>query len=281
MKILWVTILSFTFLNPVTQAQKIVSGSVQHSEEKTVIPYVNIGIIKLMRGTVSDDLGRFSLNYETIKDTVTFSAIGFQPKKLVISELLKSGIVQLEPKMYTLEDLTIREKALSEIRELGNNIRKKERSIGFGSTMLGTEIGGLIEIDRETLIYSAHFIFNNTGEDSLMFRVNLYEMRDGKPFRNLLPENVLFLAPENPGLVSVDLREYELVIDKDVILSVEWVKAVSLDTGDIQQISFRAKRKLRKPNTWFRSTSLVPFVKMDQFVKYDIGFYLTAQQVKK
>jgi hypothetical protein len=262
-------------------SQNSISGHVIDSVTNQGIPYVNIGIIKLMKGTVSDGEGLFSLSYNSEDDIVSFSAIGYESVKRSVQELMDNNSVTMKPIRYELEEISVKEKALGRIKDMGHNLKERGKSIGFGSTLLGTEIGGQIEIDRETIIYSAHFIFNHTGNDSLLFRVNLYEMENGKPGRNLIPENVLFNPLKEPGTATVDLRKFDLVTDKTVLLSVEWVKAVSLDNQEIQDFSFRAERKIRKPNTWYRSTSLTPFIKMDQYVKYNIGFYLTAQQVKK
>ncbi|MAL17094.1 MAG: hypothetical protein CL670_06150 [Balneola sp.] len=277
------TSILFTFLliTNIAYSQNTITGQVIDAETGQPIPFVNIGIVELLKGTVSTQNGAFTLGYNGESDEVSFSAIGFEPAKRTVKELLANSAVMLQPVRYELDEITVEEKALGRIKDMGFNLKKRGHSIGFGSTLLGTEIGGLIDIDRETIIYSAHFIFNHTGNDSLLFRVNLYEMENDKPGRNLIPENVLFNPPKEPGTATVDLRKFDLVTDKSVLLSVEWVEAVSLDNQEIQDISFRADRKMRRPNTWYRSTSLAPFMKMDQYVKYNIGFYLTAQQVKK
>jgi hypothetical protein len=115
----------------------------------------------------------------------------------------------------------------------------------------------------------------------MIFRVNIYEMENGRPSANLIPENVLLEAPIEPGTVSVNLSRFNIITDKDVLLSLEWVEAVSLGDNEIQSITFRAQKTRKNPNTWFRSTSFSPFIKFDEFVKYNIGFYITAQQVRK
>ncbi|MEQ8524496.1 carboxypeptidase-like regulatory domain-containing protein [Gracilimonas sp.] len=268
-------------LSTLSFSQEKVTGIVQDAETGKAVPYVNIGIISLMKGTVSNAEGKFSLGYTAEIDSVTFSAIGYETDTFSIKDILADEVILLNPATYNLDEITVKEKALGRIKELGYNLNKKRQSISFGSTLLGTEIGGLIEIDRQTLIYSAHFIFNHTGDDSLLFRVNLYEMNGDKPVRNLITENELFRAPKEPGTVLVNLRGYDIVTEENVLLTVEWIEAVSLNNSEIQDISFRADRTMRKPNTWFRTTSQAPLLKMDQFVKYNIGFYLTAQQVKK
>ena len=193
--------------------------------------------------------------------------------------MLKKNAIQLTPATYEMEEIVVQEKALGKMKNLGYKLEKRGQSVGFGSTQLGTEIGGLIEIDRETIIYQAFFTVNNTSEEELLFRVNLYEFENGNPVRNLIPENVIIAAPKEPGTFSVNLTKYNIVTEKDVLLSLEWVKAVSVEQDEIQGIAFRAAKSRRSPNMYMKFTSLAPFRKMDEFVKYHLGFYVTARQV--
>lgn len=259
-------------------AQGQVDGVVLDADTNEPVPYVNIGIIEQMRGTVSNKGGQFNLRFESDADSVLFSAIGFQSVKSSIRDLLNASSVRLQKTTYEMEEIVINQRALGNLKELGYNLRKRGHSIGFGSTQLGTEIGGLIEIDRETVIYSARFIFNKTGDDKLLFRVNVYEFENGEPINNLVPENILVSSPEEPGTLSVDLSDYTIVTDKDVLLTLEWVEAVSLDGNEIQNVSFRSDRTRRNANVYLKSTSHAPFMKIDQFIKYHLGFYVTARQ---
>ena len=259
-------------------AQGQVDGVVLDADTNEPIPYVNIGIIKQLRGTVSSTNGQFKLRFESDADTVLFSAIGFQSVKSSIRDLLNNPALKLEKTTYRLEEIVVNERPLGNLKDLGYNLRKRGHSIGFGSTQLGTEIGGLIEIDRETVIYSARFIFNSTADDKLLFRVNVYEFENGKPIKNLVPENILVSSPGEPGTLSVNLSDYKIVTDKDVLLTLEWVEAVSLDENEIQNVSFRSDRTRRNANVYLKSTSHAPFMKIDQFIKYHLGFYVTARQ---
>jgi hypothetical protein len=260
-------------------SQNYVNGVVLDSDTDAPIPYVNIGIAERMSGTVSGGQGLFQLRYESETDSVLFSAIGYQSYKTADHDLLDDTSVLLSPEMYNLEEIVVSERALGRMTELGYNLRKRGQNVGFGSTQLGTEIGGLVQIDREIIIYRAHFTFNNTGKEKLLFRVNLYEFEGGEPFKNLIPENILISPPDQPGTITVDLSNYNIATDKDILLSLEWVEAVSLEENEIQNITFRADRTRRDANVYFRSTSHAPFWKFDQFVKYHLGFYVTARQV--
>lgn len=277
-----VSILVIIFL--IVQAgysQNFAEGQILDAESEEPIPYVNIGITRLMTGTVSHENGAFRLEYNSEDDLITFSAIGYEIHEMAVRDLLSNGSVYMSPTTYEMDEIIVQEKALGKIKNLGYKLDKRGESVGFGSTQLGTEIGALIEIDRETIIYQAFFTVNRTTDEELLFRVNLYEFENGESTRNLIPENVLVAAPEKSGTFSVNLTKYNIVTEKDVMLSLEWVKAVSLEQDEIQDIAFRADKTRRNPNAYLRSTSLAPMVSMEQFVKYNLGFYLTARQVRQ
>ena len=65
------------FAQPV-YSQDQSGGRLIDSETGDPIPYANIGIPKIMSGTVSDEDGRFILKYNSVNDIVLFSAIGFE-----------------------------------------------------------------------------------------------------------------------------------------------------------------------------------------------------------
>ena len=261
-------------------SQNFSAGQVLDAETGDPIPYVNIGITKRMAGTVSDENGVFRLKYNSEGDLITISAIGYEIHEITVRDLLNDDSIYMTQTMYEIEEIIVEERALGGIKNLGYKLDNRGESVGFGSTQLGTEIGGLIEIDRETIIYQAFFTVNRTTDEELLFRVNLYEFENGESKRNLIPENVLVAAPEEPGTFSVNLTKYNIVTEKDVMLSLEWVKAVSLEQDEIQGLAFRADKTRRNPNAYFRSTSHAPMLSMEQFIKYNLGFYLAVRQVR-
>jgi hypothetical protein len=177
-----------------------------------------------------------------------------------------------------MEEIIVEEKGLSELRELGYNLKRRRQSIGFGSTLLGTEIGAHINIDKETVVEKAFFIFNRSRGENLLFRVNLYQFDGEKVGPNLIPENVIIESPDSARTVSVDLSKYNIVTSKNLLLSLEWVDAVNLGEDEVQGITFRADESRRGSNTYLKTTSFAPFIKTDSYVKYRLGFYLTVRQ---
>ena len=47
----------------------------------------------------------------------------------------------------------------------------------------------------------------------------------GRPFKNIMKENILIpINPKQTGPVLVDLMSYNIVLNDDVIVTLEWVK---------------------------------------------------------
>jgi hypothetical protein len=261
-------------------SQGVTEGRIVDSQSNKPIPYVNIGIPTGNIGTVSDSNGNFKLQYRSDNDMVMISAIGYRGRQVSVPDLLQAPVVFLEPITYTMDEIVVEEQALGELKELGYHLKKRRQSIGFGSTLLGTEIGALIRVDRETVVEEAFFTFNRARGEQLLFRVNLYRFENGSAGENLIPENVLVQSPESATTVSVDLSSYNITVQDDILLSLEWVDAVTLEENELQGIAFRADKSRRGSNTYLKTTSFAPFISTDPFVKYRLGFYITARQVR-
>lgn len=58
-----------------------------------------------------------------------------------------------------------------------------------------------------------------------IFRLNIYKASKGRPGDNLLKNNILIpVNPKQTGVISVDLRKYNIVLKEDVIVTMEWVE---------------------------------------------------------
>lgn len=273
-------LLLFATRVPVPFAQQVLEGTILDAQTGDSLPYVNIGIPSRETGTVSDASGFYRLTYRAVSDSVLFSAIGFESIKIPVFELLRNTNIRMKPAVYEMEDIVVTG-TVSETSDIyGHRLSRRGDNIGFGSTQLGKEIGARIEIRRPVKIQSAHFMVNRAGADSLLFRVNLYSLDERSNGQNLIPENIILTAPSEPGILSVDLEPYNIVVQDDVLLSLEWVEAVILNEDELQDIAFRAARTGRNPNLLLKSTSHAPFRSYDDLVPYRLGFYLTGKRFR-
>jgi hypothetical protein len=65
----------------------------------------------------------------------------------------------------------------------------------------------------------------------LRFRLNFYTVENGLPLETLLKENIIIETDIYSGIVTKDLTPYEIVIDQDFFVAIEWIE--DLGSGDL------------------------------------------------
>ncbi len=260
------------------QAQITIKGQTLNAESGESIPYVNIGITAKAKGTVSDFEGKYRLVAET-GDMVTISAIGYKTIDVKAEDLKRTPLIQLESKGYELSTIEIEAQRFKS-GEVMLGLKNKTRglSIGFGSAQLGTEIGALIEVDHPTYIKNANFVLNHAKGDSLLFRVNIYSYKDGKVGDNLLPENVFIKEKQRKGTITVDLSAYNLILDSDVMLSLEWLR--NFDEVGNKNITFDTKKSRKLKGVYAKYFSNGTFRKVPFKAKLKPCFYFIGKELE-
>ena len=255
------TILLFE-LSTETEMKTSITGTILDKETGEPLPYVNIGILSRERGTVSNQDGRFNLEFteEIATDTIRISSIGYRPQEIRIQDLEDSEIsIRLEEQPGELDEIIIPVKGLTS-KTLGNKTQSKFMSTGFSYDQLGAEMGVRINVRRSPTYVDAFntFITYNRLSSRSVFRLNFYSVKKGKPDRNLLKSNILVgIDPKQTGVISVDLEPYDIVLHEDVIVTLEWVENIGennkgeaiffslaiLNSGTIYKRSSQAKFK--------------------------------------
>lgn len=213
----------------VLSAQTIITGQVLNKESSEPIGYVNIGIVKQQVGTVSNVDGVFSLKSENEQDSVLFSAIGFYSESVSISDILEKGEVFLTSRIYESEEIHIDGKAKRRKEKRFGSRSNRFGGVGISRAVPGNEIGARIEIDKTIYVKSATFRVGDIHTDSVIMRVNLYEFEKEQLGQNLMSKDVLLTIKEI-GNKTVDLSYQNLVIDKDVLLTLEYVYTTREDS---------------------------------------------------
>ena len=274
-------ILFVLFGATVLQGQALLSGKVLDESTGHGIPFVNIGVVGADIGTVSDEKGRFYLKSGSTKDSVAFSSVGYGTRVLALVDLQKQRTVNLHPVVYTFPKVEVVGEVGDDMRILGHKLEKKGHSIGFTSQQLGTEIGAHIRINRKLMLTSAHFTLNHTGGDSLLFRLNLREFQKGEVGRKLFPHNVILRFPQESGTVEVDLTAFELVVEEDVLMTLEWIRDAEGEGNE--GITFRSSTGGRE-NAYIKQTSLSNYIKVSDVAEgapgLRLGFYLKGREAK-
>jgi hypothetical protein len=91
--------------------QKVIEGKVLEVRSNTPISYANIGIVNSPVGTISNEDGTFVIEIPEshLKDTLTFSALGYVRKSVPVRMLHENGGIRLflRPKETILKEVTV------------------------------------------------------------------------------------------------------------------------------------------------------------------------------
>ena len=217
-------------------AQNQYSGKVLSENDKPVA-YVNIGVIGKNVGTVSNPNGNFKIHLPDSleSDSLRFSMIGFHSQTFSIKEFkekyaTKKAIIWLKNKTFYLTEVEILSRSLME-KILGNRTESENMTGGFATNSLGSEVATRIKIKRKPT-YVEEFNFNITQNkyDSVFFRVNIYEVSEnGTPGKNLLSENIYHTVTSESQKVSIDLTHYNLTMNEDFFISLEWLRDLGVE----------------------------------------------------
>jgi hypothetical protein len=206
-------------------------GQVLDATTQEPLPYVNIGLVNQNIGTVSDESGYFELEVPANQyndATLRFSMIGFESRDFILKDYLDLQIltISLEEKATALEEVVLttqRNKYQTKI--LGNKTTSQLIYAAFTTNKLGNEMGFIVRGRKNPMIlkkFNVSLVENDYGP--IRFRLNFYSLKDGLPEQTLLNENIIVETDISSGIVSKDLTPYEIVIDQDFFVSIEWIE---------------------------------------------------------
>lgn len=153
-----------------------VSAWVFDKEMKLPVAYANIGVKGTSKGTVSGPDGRFELSIEPT-DVLLLSALGYDPIEVSLND---GNSIFLTPKIYKIPVVEIAASAKNDaLRQYGRKNKNRGESIAFGSPQLGACLGAPISINEKVSVESLNFVINHAKGDSMLFRVQLYDFREG------------------------------------------------------------------------------------------------------
>ena len=226
--ILILTLSQSTFGKTIT-----ISGKV--TDNKQPLQYVSIGIINNTIGTVSNKYGSFTLklNEDQVSenDTLRFSMIGYKSKSFSVLEI-KNNLslnVQLSEKIETIPEAVITSKKLK-VKKHGTThyilpLAVQLAMSEYPDQNLGSEIGRSFNINHQnTILKNFKFYIYANNYDTITFRINVYSVKNRRPFKNILSQNIFIeVSGRKTKWITVDLKPYNIHVDKDIIVSLEWV----------------------------------------------------------
>ena len=206
-------------------------GQVIDADTEEPLPYVNIGLVNQNIGTVTDEAGYFELEVPGngyADATLRFSMIGYENQDFTLQEYQDQKIftIPLKEKATALEEVVLTTKRNKyQTKILGNKTTSQLIYAAFTTNKLGNEMGFLVRGRKNPMIlkkFNVSLVENDYGP--IRFRLNFYDLKDGLPNETLLNENIIVETDIQSGIVSKDLTPYEIVIDQDFFVAIEWIE---------------------------------------------------------
>jgi hypothetical protein len=217
-------------------AQKTLSGRVVEGTTGEALAYTSIGIPGTSIGTVAGATGQFVLEIPektvlTDRDSIQFSLLGFARKSLPLtawSATASALEVRLEPASVQLREVVVRPDD-TRLEVLGKEKMKTRMTVNFAignkiNQNLGSEVGRRFKVEKPARLETFRFYVAANNFDTVRFRINVYDLKDGEPGDNLLQDNVIVtLSDKKTGWVSVDLHPFDVRADAWLAVSAEWI----------------------------------------------------------
>lgn len=229
-----IAILLLSLPSSLFSQEKLISGVILDSL-KNPIQYANIGVLNKPIGTVSNQKGEFilSLDNSHLSDTLKISSLGYASKELLIKDLFNKS-----KSTITLDNLI---EELNEVVVYSNNLKphskgrektKTNQELFFvvpdmSNVNLGAEIGRKFSIGKEpSNLTEFKFYLKQNNFDKVRFRINIYSIKKNIPQKRLNEKDIFSdIQKDYTGWVSVDLSKYDITVNQDIIITIEWIEA--------------------------------------------------------
>lgn len=224
--------LSITFLCTTKIFSQELKGQILCKQTKEAIPYVSIGVVGASYGTYTNKNGEYHLQIKDYKatDSIRFSCIGFVSACYKLRDLLKDKgdvidlDINLNEKNYALDEVVVRPKRYGTLN-LGN---KRSSGIVLIGIIKEKERGVVIENNKRLHLSKVSFkliSFEDACPDSIVLRFNIYSLKNGIPYENIVTQPIYFHLAKNQlnGMISFDISQYNLVVENDFAATFEFV----------------------------------------------------------
>lgn len=281
MKITILTTLILIYSSFIYSQERVITGKITDSLNNP-IKYVNIGILNKSIGTVSGENGHFNLIIDTSMrlDTLKVSCLGYKSKEIIIKDILSTkGInISLLNLIEQLEEVIVTPSKLKTYTDGKLKTNTKQNVIfansKFKNKNLGTEIGRKFKLGKKKNSYLNEFKFfiKDNNFDFVKFRINIYSIKNNKPYKKLNNKNIIIKVSKNyTDWVIIDLEKYNIIVKQDIIITTEWIE--HSENGD--------KLNLPMIIPSFGSTHFYRFGSQSKWEKYgkiSSSMFLTYQQ---
>ncbi len=213
--------------------EKLIRGIITDSLNKP-IQYANVGILNKPIGTVSNQYGEYFLYIDNSMnlDTLKISCLGFKSVEKRINDIQNNNFnVSLENYTEKLQEVVVKSDNLKTYIE-GKEKTKTRNKVFFAFSSLknlnlGSEIGRKFSLGtkKPSLLSEFKFFIKENNFEQVKFRINVYTIRDNNPDQRVNDKNIIVEVNDKlTDWIKVDLINYEIKIQQDIIVTVEWIE---------------------------------------------------------
>ncbi|MEM0992046.1 MAG: carboxypeptidase-like regulatory domain-containing protein, partial [Bacteroidota bacterium] len=211
----------------------VVKGIVKDATTQTTLSYVNIGIVGTSSGTVSAPDGYFELYLasDSSAQTVRFSHLGYEDLDMQLQDIAIDKIiaVALIPAVVRLPDIEISSTAFQPLK-MGYEKSDTRMNVYFAigeqpNQNLGASIGKKFKVKAGAFrLDTLGFFIRHNDFDTVRFRINIQSIENSRPDLFLQQKEIITeVVGGQSGFIEVDLKAYDLVLQENFILSLEWI----------------------------------------------------------
>lgn len=179
------------------------------------IPYVNIWVENENIGTTSEENGSFSITVEDQNKVFIFSALGFETKKVKVSEAEK---VVLKRIIFQLDEVVIsKSKSTVEI-EIGNSKHINLSHLSGAKPLILAKRFNYSNDFSKTPNIKNTIIFTKNEIKNATFKLRIFGVdKEGGPGLDLLNEDIIVKVKKGKRENKIDLTNYNLLLPQNGI----------------------------------------------------------------
>lgn len=208
------------------------SGKVVESGTGKPIPYCNIGLFEKNIGTLSDPDGSFELTIPNSNenDSVIFSSIGYEYKKLSVAQLRAQSpiTVELKPSNTVLREITVAVKKSRNKKARLGWMGGKDGVLPFDTIQGGGAIALLVKAPSVPFLLEklqVRLMYNSKDTCKLRLHFYAFDTLRQVPTNELLMREIILKETKRFGWLRFDLSAYNINLDeKYFCVAFEWIE---------------------------------------------------------
>jgi len=243
-------------------------------DENQPIPYVNIWVENENIGTTSEDNGSFSIYVEDQNKVLVLSALGFDIKKVKVSEAEK---VVLKRIIFQLDEVVISKSRSTVEVKIGNSKNINSSHLSGTKPWIFAKRFNYINDFSKTPFIKNIIIFTKNEIKNSTFKVRIFGVdKEGGPGLDLLKEDIIVKVKKGKRENIIDLTNYNLLMLKNGIF-------IAFESMIIESNKFEFEYKERNSKKTKAQVSYAPnimcnVVELENTFEYNGGKWIQRKK---